>query len=257
MLVTLPFLLLLLDYWPLGRGLGAGNWGLGIGESNPGSLVEDPNTLPAQSEICDLESESCNSRSSVHRQPSTSVLRLVVEKIPLFILAASSCVVTLAAQGAAIQPLKQLDLSSRAANAAVAYTSYLAQLFNPANLAVLYPLPSRPPPAWNVIAIIAVLLAISVLVFLMRRKCPYLLVGWLWYLGTLVPVIGLVQVGGQATADRYTYLTQIGLYAALPGGWRRLPRWRYRRWPLAAGSALVLAALMACAWQQTWQWRGQ
>ena len=84
----------------------------------------------------------------------------------------------------------------------------------PAGLAVLYPLPKRSPPVWEVVAAAAVLLVISAAVFVARRKCPYLLFGWLWYLGTLVPVIGLVQVGEQAMADRYTYLTQIGLYIA-------------------------------------------
>ena len=100
------------------------------------------------------------------------------------------------------------------------------------------------------------LLAISTAVFVARRKCPYLLFGWLWYLGTLVPVIGLVQVGSQAMADRYTYLTQIGLYMAIAWGAADVAgSWPYRRWPLAAVSALVVAGLMVCAWQQTRHWR--
>ena len=183
-------------------------------------------------------------------------MRLVVEKIPLFVLAAASCVVTLAAQRDAMQPLEQLAFPWRVANAAVAYVAYLGKMLYPAGLAVLYPLPKGPPPAWEVVAAVAVLLAISTAVFAARRKCPYLLFGWLWYLGTLVPVIGLVQVGSQAMADRYTYLTQIGLYVAFAWGAAHVAgSWPSRRRALAAVAALVVAGLMACAWQQTRYWR--
>ena len=183
-------------------------------------------------------------------------MRLVVEKIPLFVLAAASCVVTLAAQRDAMQPLEQLAFPCRVANAAVAYVAYLGKMLYPAGLAVLYPLPKDPPPAWEVVAAVAVLLAISTAVFVARRKCPYLLFGWLWYLGTLVPVIGLVQVGDQAMADRYTYLTQIGLYMAIAWGAVDVAgSWPYRRWRFAAVAVLVVAGLMVCAWQQTQYWR--
>ena len=128
----------------------------------------------------------------------------------------------------------------RVANAAVAYVAYLGKMLFPAGLAVLYPLPKGPPPAWEVVAAVAVLSAISTAVFMARRKCPYLLFGWLWYLGTLVPVIGLVQVGDQAMADRYTYLTQIGLYVAFAWGAADMAGpWPYRRWawrPFGAGA---------------------
>ena len=186
-----------------------------------------------------------------------SCVRLVVEKIPLFVLAAASCVVTLAAQRDAMKSLEQLAFAWRVANAAVAYVAYLGKMLYPAGLAVLYPLPKGPPPVWEVVAAVAVLSAISAAVFVARRKCPYLLFGWLWYLGTLVPVIGLVQVGGQAMADRYTYLTQIGLYMAI--AWGAAERGRLLALsavgPLAAVSALVVAGLMVCAWQQTRHWR--
>ena len=158
-------------------------------------------------------------RSRIRRGPAGCCSsRLVVEKIPLFVLAAASCAVTLAAHRNAVQPLEQLPFPWRLANAAVAYVAYLGKMLYPAGLAVLYPLPKGPPPAWEMVAAVAVLLAISTAVFVARRKCPYLLFGWLWYLGTLVPVIGLVQVGSQAMADRFTYLTQIGLSMAIAWG---------------------------------------
>jgi tetratricopeptide (TPR) repeat protein len=183
------------------------------------------------------------------------VKHLVVEKIPLFALSAVSCVTTLAAQRGAIRPLDQLAFSERLANAAVAYVGYLGKMLYPTNLAVLYPLPKEPPPAWEVVAAFAVLLAISLAVFVVRRRRPYLLVGWLWYLGTLAPVIGLVQVGSQAMADRYTYLTQIGLYMAIAWGAADVVGgWPNRRWVFAAAS-VVMAGLMACGWRQTHYWR--
>ena len=113
----------------------------------------------------------------------------------------------------------------------------------PGRLAALYPLPKGPPPYWEVIAAVAVLVAISAAAFAAGRRCPYLLFGWLWYLGTLVPVIGLVQVGDQAMADRYTYLTQIGLYMAFA--------WGAPHWP--ALGPIVVGALRPL---RRWCWRG-
>jgi protein O-mannosyl-transferase len=224
MLVTLPFVLLLLDYWPLGR----------LGPLR-GASRKDEADLP---------------------EPDRRLGRLLLEKIPLFVLAAASCVVTLIAQRGAMRTLKQLDLSERLANAAVAYVAYLGKMLHPAELAVYYPLPRQPLPAGEVIAAVTLLLTISTTVFAVRRTCPYLLFGWVWYLGTLVPVIGLVQVGTQKMADRYTYLTQIGLYMAIAWGAADMAGAKpYRRWGFAAVSALVLAGLMRCAWKQTQLWR--
>ena len=207
MLVTLPLVLLLLDYWPLERG-------------------------------------------------SRGWVALVVEKVPLCVLAAASCAITLAVQRDAMQTLDQLDFFSRLANATVACIAYLGKMLCPAGLTVCYPLPPGSWPAWKVGALAMLLLAVSAAAFAARRRRPYLLCGWLWYLGTLVPVIGLVQVGNQALADRYTYLTQVGLYAALAWGARDMVASRpSRRRALAAVSVLVLAALMVRAWQQTLYWR--
>ena len=224
MLVTLPFVLLLLDYWPLGR----------IGPARQNTPEDEANRL----------------------RPGRLFLRLVVEKVPLIVPAAASCVVTLAAQRVAIRPLEELDFAGRIANALVAYVAYLGKMFCPVWLAVLYPLPEGSLPAWEVVASVALSLAISAAVFVARRKCPYLLFGWLWYIGTLVPVIGLVQVGDQAMADRYTYLTQIGLYVVIAWSAAHVASSRrYPRWVFAVVSSLVVAGLMACAWQQTRHWR--
>ena len=213
MLVTLPFVLLLLDYWPLGR-------------------------------------------LSQRFAPRTLLVRLVVEKIPLFLLAAASCLITLAAQRTAIRSWEELGVAGRVANVAVAYLAYLGKMLYPAGLVIFYPIAKDPPPVWEVVAAMTTLLAVSAAVFAARRKCPYLLFGWLWYLGTLVPVIGLVQVGFHAMADRYTYLTQIGLYTAFAWGAAEVAGfWPRCRWPLRGVSALVLAGLMVCAWQQTRHWR--
>jgi tetratricopeptide (TPR) repeat protein len=184
------------------------------------------------------------------------VVRLVVEKIPLLVLAAASCAVTLAANHSGVRPLEPLPFAWRLANAAVAYVAYLGNMLYPVGLAVLHPAPKGPPPAWETVAAAAVLLAISTAALVLRRKCPYLLVGWLWYLGTLVPVIGLVQAGNEGMADRFTYLPQIGLAMALAwGGVQVAGAWPARRWALAAVAGLVVAGLMGCAWQQTRYWR--
>jgi tetratricopeptide (TPR) repeat protein len=176
--------------------------------------------------------------------------------MPLFLLAMASCVVTLAAQRNVLRPLEQLAFAARAANAAVAYVAYLGKMLYPADLAVFYPFPAGPSPILEVVAAVSLLSAISAAFFAARWKCPWLLVGWLWYLGTLAPVIGLVQVGGQAMADRYTYLTQIGIYIAIAWGVADAARsWPGRHWLLAAASALVAAGLMVCAWQQARHWR--
>ena len=112
-------------------------------------------------------------------------------------------------------------------------------MFWPAGLAVLYSLSKDAPQAWEVVAAVIVLLSVPAAVFVARRKCPYLFVGWLWYLGTLVPVIGLVQVGDQSMADRYTYLTQIGLYMAFAWGAVQVAgAWSYGRWAVATVAAL-------------------
>ena len=256
MLVTLPFVLLLLDYWPLGR-FCPFRGGSKEDEANPPQPTGGPDSLS----IWAAQRQETSKTSLVPggtpiAKLSVPPVRLLVEKIPLFALAAASCVVTLAAQCSTMQTLEQLAFPWRVANAAVAYVAYLGKMFYPAALAALYPLPKGPPPALEVVVAVAILFAISTTVFCARRRQPYLLVGWLWYLGTLVPVIGPVQVGSQSMADRYTYLTQIGLYVAIAWGTAHVAgSWRYSSLGFAAVSAPVVAGLMVCAWQQTRHWR--
>ena len=217
MLVTLPFVLVLLDYWPLNR-------------FNPTS----GNTI----------------RSTVNR--------LAWEKVPFLLLSAASCVATILAQDRLIESARNLNLSvwSRIGNALIAYATYIRQMIYPADLAVLYPHPGNQLSVWTVGWCVALLGFITVGVARGWRKRPYLLVGWLWFMGMLVPVIGLLQVGNQARADRYTYLPQIGLYIMVAWGAVDLcGAWRHRRVVLSAAAALILASLLVRARAQTRYWR--
>ena len=210
MLVTLPFVLLLLDYWPLER------FGSGKAFGRP-------------------------------------IKVLVLEKLPLLALAAASCLVTLVVQEHA---LSSIALPWRIANSIVSYASYVGEFFWPANLCILYPHPDFRLAISKVVVAAIVLAAISIGVLLLRRKHPYLLVGWLWYLGMLVPVIGVVQVGSQAMADRYTYLPQIGLCMGLTWLVVDLGRaWPHRAVLGGIVSVAIVATLMVCACRQTQSWR--
>src|SRR5438132_10469409 len=222
-LVTLPFVLLLLDYWPLGRGRPF---------SSPGQGITAPwkrrNTLSW----------------------------LVIEKVPLFVLSAASCVATLLAQKQALDLSIKAPLQERLGNALISYVVYVGQMIWPAHLAVLYPYPEGNLEIPQVILALLLLLMISVAFFLWRKKYPFLLIGWLWYLGMLIPIIGIIQVGSQVRADRYTYLPQIGLYLLVAwGGMELFQRWRRSREILAAAAVLVIRALTTRSYLQTSCWR--
>jgi Flp pilus assembly protein TadD len=164
-------------------------------------------------------------------------------------------VVTLFAQTELIQPFENISLSLRVGNASISYVAYLGQMFWPAGLAVLYPLTARGVGVSGVVLSLVVLAGISTGVLVLRRR-PYFLTGWLWYLIMLVPVIGIVQVGAQARADRYTYLPQIGLYLLLTWGAAELcAGWRHRRVVLGGCATVILVALILCARAQTAYWR--
>ena len=163
------------------------------------------------------------------------MLQLVLEKIPLIVLSAVSSIVTFLAQRGAIGWTEQLPVSERISNAIVAYVVYIRQMFWPAGLAVFYPHPENRLPIWEISLALIVLVGITAAAFVLRKKAPYFVTGWLWYLGMLVPVIGLLQVGWQGHADRYTYLPQIGLYIALTWAVTDLTRsWRFQRMALGA-----------------------
>ena len=204
MLVTWPFVMLLLDYWPLRR--------------------FEPLTL--------------NPRLS-------TLLRLVTEKIPFAVLALVVSVVAFLVQkhGGTVAAVGKLPLGARNGNALISYCRYLAKLFWPTDLTLLYPHPGHWPLA-KVLLAGGLLLGISVLFFVQRRRSPFLLMAWLWFLGTLVPVIGLVQVGDQAMADRYAYIPAIGIIVALVWGLHQLAKGA--RYPMIGLSVAGSAAILLC-----------
>jgi tetratricopeptide (TPR) repeat protein len=185
-------------------------------------------------------------------------LRLVLEKVPLFALAALSGLITLQAQtaGGAVTSLEAFPLAARAANALLSAVGYLGKTLWPSGLAVFYPFRIRPLTDPGVLAAGAVLATASVVAFRLRRRRPWLLAGWLWYLITLLPVIGLVQVGDQAMADRYTYLPLVGVFVA--GAWELDGVARRRaaaRVVLAGGAVLALLLLAGLTRRQVAVWK--
>jgi len=208
MLVTLPFVLLLLDYWPL------------------------------------------------NRLARSTISRLLVEKIPLFLLTITACVETVLSQHQSINLIEGVSLGARVANAFVAVMIYVGQTFWPTDLAVFYPHPENNIPIWQTTLGIAFFTASTVACLVFRKKAPYFLTGWLWYVGMLVPVIGIVQVGVQAHADRYMYLPQIGLSLALVWAIADVSaQWSYRQLISGAIATAALVPLMWSAWMQTSYWR--
>ncbi len=230
MVVTLPMVLLLLDYWPLQR--------------------MEPRKLPG----------------------------LVLEKLPLLALSVASGVVTLLAQNKAMPSTAVISVPLRCSNVLVTCMVYLGQMVWPAGLAVIYPYPQNGLPLWEVVLAAVLLAGLSVVAFRQRRKQPWLLMGWLWYLVMLLPVMGVIQVGNQAHADRYTYLPLIGIYMALtwlagsatvpvalagvtPGSPRakkafgETPKTASETLALPILAVAILAVLMVCAWKQTGYWQ--
>ena len=208
MLVTVPFILLLLDYWPL---------------------------------------ERFGGRSSIKR--------LVLEKIPLLALSAAGGFVTLWVQQSSVARTEQLPLVSRIGNGLVSCVIYVKQMIWPVGLAVFYPHPGDQLPVWEVGLAIVLLGLVSAGVIALRHKRPYLVTGWFWYLTMLVPVIGLIQVGSQAHADRYTYLPQIGLYLLLAWAITDALTSPFQRRILAATASVAIIALAWCAHIQASYWR--
>src|SRR5204863_1904090 len=163
------------------------------------------------------------------REVATKVWPLVREKLPLFILVAASAVITSVAQShaGAVRTFTEVPIALRLSNALVSYAKYLLLAFWPNDLAVFYPFPAAVIPAWQIIGAALLLIGITGFCFFQRKIRPYLIVGWLWFLGTLVPVIGLVQVGGQTMADRYFYIPSIGLFIALVFGLADIAKTRH------------------------------
>lgn len=207
MIVTLPVLLLLWDYWPLDR--------LAVGARNA--------------------------------QDRTANLRLIAEKIPLFALSVASSWITLYAQrsGGALGTTELLPLAQRVENAIYSYAAYLGKGIWPSGLAVFYPHPENSLAMWNVLAATLFLVALTVLAWMQRHHRRHLLVGWLWYVGALFPMIGIVQVGRQAMADRYAYLPFVGLFVIAAWGGAEL--FSYLNVSDSAATAIAAAVLFAYA----------
>src|SRR5437016_4534725 len=199
MLVTLPFVLLLLDYWPLGR----------IRSQRSDVRRQRPR-------LSSLAFANQPPRKATARQAVVS--GLVKEKIPFFALSALSCAATFLAQVYSTEAIEQLPFMWRLNTAAVSYIAYIWQMFWPARLGAFYPHPNDQLPFWQVLLAIAFLISVSLSAILWRKQQPYIFTGWFWYVVMLVPVIGLIQAGEQARADRYTYLPQIGLYVLIIWG---------------------------------------
>jgi Tfp pilus assembly protein PilF len=209
MLVTMPFVLLLLDYWPLQR-------------FKPGR-----------------------------------VWRLVMEKVPFFALSAAASVVTFVVQkhGGAVKTIEYLPLGARAGNALISYCRYLGKTFWPADMAVFYPHPGYWPLKKVVLAGV-ILCGISALLFVKRGRYPFMLMGWLWFMGTLVPVIGLVQVGDQSMADRYTYIPSLGvLILAIWGAYELAKGWGYHLIALSVAGLAAIVLCLALTRQQLGYWK--
>lgn len=184
----------------------------------------------------------------------SNIGKLIIEKIPLLALSAGSCVATLLAQTRIVSSIEALPLGLRINNAAMSCLTYIGQIFWPVKLAVFYPYPDQLP-AWVVALSTSLLVGITVVAILLRRKRGYFFVGWFWYLVMLVPVVGVVQVGLQRHADRYTYLPHIGLYLLISWGIVDLAAgWRHRREILGVGAAVVIGALAWRAQIQTAFW---
>lgn len=212
MLVTLPFVLILLDYWPLDRFL--------------------------------------NSKFTI--------LNSIIEKVPLFVITAVSSVIAFIAQraGGSVMSTAVLPMKFRIINAVITYVTYIKKMFWPSRLAIFYPYPLSKLTIWSAAIPLLLLLTISVIVLLLAKRHRYLVTGWLWYLGTLVPVIGLVQVGDFARADRFTYITLTGLFIIIAWGVPDLlAKFRYKQILLTVSGLLVISALSVCTWFQLRHWQ--
>jgi tetratricopeptide (TPR) repeat protein len=228
MLVTLPFVLLLLDYWPLNRFQLRGNYA----SVHDGRGEPSPEKLPP--------------------------IKLIVEKLPMFMLSGIVSAVAFWAQkkAGAMSGLEIVPFKWRIANAVLSYATYMGKLIWPQNLAVFYPHPRDSLPIWQVALAGLFLLILSTVIVRLATRYKYGLVGWLWYLGTLIPVIGLVQVGEQAMADRYTYVPLIGLYLIIAWGLADLGKQNRRlRTVLTVSVTSILMVLALCTWQQAKLWR--
>lgn len=233
MLVTLPFVFLLLDFWPFKR--------FEIGAKTPG----------------EPELSGAGLVSIDDQKRGNTLVKLIIEKVPLLVLSVISSVVTFMAQrsGGAVFPLEKMPVLIRMENAFVSYVSYIWKMIWPFDLAFFYPHPAFILSISTIIFSIVLIVSLTFVFLWFGRKRHYLAVGWLWYLGTLVPVIGIVQVGIQGLADRYTYIPLIGLSIILSWGAQDLAaRWRYKAVILASTGGALILFFIALTWFQVATW---
>ena len=226
MLVTLPFVLLLLDYWPLRR--------LKLGQDEDNDEITENYTFNG-----------------------LSISQLVCEKIPLFLLVAGTSIVTFFGQesGGAIQH-DVFTLQARLTSAMVSYLEYLEKMLWPKGLAVLYPHPINTLAVWKGMLCGMALMGITAISIRFIRKAPYFAVGWFWYLGTLVPVIGIVQVGWASMGDRYAYVPLIGIFIIVAWGLPELmAKWRYKEKVLSISVGIIISAFLVITWEQVSHWK--
>ena len=226
-LVTLPFVLLLLDYWPLRR--------LKFGQERGSNKILEKNTAKR-----------------------SEVFRLVLEKTPLFLLTTGSSIITFIDEKSlgAMNYAENLTFSTRVANAMVSYLEYLGKMAWPSGLSIFYPHPGNSLTLWKGLLCGMALVGITIISIRLVRKAPHFAVGWFWYLGTLVPVIGIVQVGGQAMADRYTYVPLIGIFITVAWGIPELiSKWRYKEKVLSILVGIIISTLLITTWVQVSHWK--
>ena len=251
MLVTLPFILLLLDYWPLGR------WQKVPASVNDATVFVNKKAGKEKNKQRKADSIKSKNISASLTNRSSIIYFLLWEKAPLVILTILSSIVTIRAQnkGGAVASMTQMSFPARVSNAIVSYVSYLGKIFWPVDLAVFYPYKHF----FLFVQIIIycfVLIGITIVVIYAVKKLPFLFVGWFWYLGTLIPVIGFVQVGIQAMADRYTYLPSIGIAIMLAWGISSLMKSKeIRKKILFPAQMAVIIILAVLTWEQCGYWK--
>ncbi|MGO9018355.1 MAG: tetratricopeptide repeat protein [Syntrophobacteraceae bacterium] len=241
MLVTLPFVMLLMDYWPLKR--------FERKEALPETGAEPDEAVSANEKKALARATA---KLAEHKHDWAVFRRLFIEKIPFFALIPIFSVLTYISEGEAV---KHYASKVWIPNSLVSYVIYIEKMIWPTNLAVFYPHPGLWP-LWEAAAAGLLLCAVTVTVIMQVKTFPYLAFGWLWFAGTLVPVIGIVQIGGFGRADRYTYIPMIGILIIVAWGIPDLiKKWRYRKYALLALSVMSIACCFIVTWTQVKYWR--
>jgi len=244
-LVTLPFVLLLLDYWPLGR--------------------LEPKTISRKTKHSSLPPKNIEAQPYHNSAKQTIIFKwslvrpLLIEKIPFFLLTIFASIISYLSQNyaGAVKSFESFPLKARIANAFISYVAYMVKMVWPMNLAILYPHPIWWP-SWQVLGSVVLLLVFTILFLKKAKNHRYFIVGWFWYIGTLVPVIGVVQIGAHSMADRFTYIPLIGLFIIIAWGISELlKKWAYRKQAFITFSIISLFCLSLITWRQVGFWQNR